>query len=81
MHSKFKAKECACIRNQTGEDTGLRPDIYTEMDNQTFDFTIRVNMSAGYNEKIRKYSVTTLEKKVIPIVISPWFEMFQQSKQ
>ena len=52
-------------------------------DDQCFDFTIRVDMKAGFYEKIAKYGPdkTRLTKKVIPIVINPFFEIHPDSKR
>ena len=48
----------------------------TAFDNQTFDYTQRKDMKAGYTEKMTRYDDFGLELKVIPFVISRKYEMY-----
>lgn len=72
------AKVCRTIGSMTGEQTKLQPDIFVEAKRETLDFTLRVNVHAGYQEKIKKYK-GKLEKDVIPIAASPFGEIHKQS--
>jgi hypothetical protein len=44
IKAKHRPKHCPTLRQLEGDDNNRRPDIYTETDNQTFDFTISNNM-------------------------------------
>jgi len=74
MKSKWKAKKCATVRQVTGIESSKCPDIYTELNCQSFDFTFNQKLNAAYAAKIKKYH-GLYDKDVIPIVTSPWYEM------
>ena len=72
---------CTCQKASelTGEDdNNFQPDIYTELDQQSFDVTIVAPpyIDTAYNRKITKYrNNTSLINDVIPIVITNDFKI------
>jgi hypothetical protein len=52
-----------------------RPDIITELDEQTFDLVVSVNKKEAFQKKVSKYRKSTFEKLVIPIALDYNFEL------
>jgi hypothetical protein len=46
---------------------------------QTFDFTNRVELNAGYTDKVKKYKDAFKNPPVIPIVVTPWLDIHPES--
>jgi len=79
IKKKFKPRRCKPAKQLTGADKNLTPDIYTETDRQTFDFTFSCNAKTAYTEKISKYEEAHFVNTVIPIVVTPWINMHSDS--